>query len=245
VTAVLAGTRVARSAVCALDALGRARLTRDGFAGRAARLHAACSELAVIHGLQLDIRGEWPDGAAVIVTNHVGYLDPIAIASALPCAPIAKAEVAAWPIIGSAAGGLGAIYVSRDSVWSRARAMRRALGALRAGVPVLNFPEGTTTDGSRLLPFARGIFGIARLARVPVIPVAVRCSRELAWHGNAPFVPHYLMLSRMAAPAMRLDIGAPIDSTRFASAEELAAVAYHRIAHALGFSPPIAFKVAS
>jgi 1-acyl-sn-glycerol-3-phosphate acyltransferase len=245
VTALVAGSRIARSAVAALDAIGRARLARDGFAGRAARLHAACAELVHIHGIDLAVRGEWPEGPAVIVANHVGYLDPVAIAASLPCAPIAKAEVASWPIVGTAAARLGAIFVARDSVWSRARALRRGLSALSAGVPVLSFPEGTTTDSSRLLPFVRGIFGIARIARVPVVPVAVRCAKELAWHGNAPFVPHYLQLVRRQASRLEIDIGAPIESTRFGSADELAAVAYHRIANALGFGRPVAFKVAS
>jgi 1-acyl-sn-glycerol-3-phosphate acyltransferase len=240
-----AGSRVARSAICTLDAIGRARLSRDGIAGRAARLSATCAELVHVHDIQLAIRGEWPAGPCVIVANHVGYLDPIAIAAALPCCPIAKAEVAAWPIVGTATNRLGAIFVDRSSLWSRTRALRRAHAVLRAGVPVLNFPEGTTTDGTRLLPFARGIFGLARLAHVPVVPVAVRCAPELAWHSNASFVPHYWKLARTRAPEIQLEIGAPIDSARSGSADELAAIAYHRLARALGLARPVALRVAS
>jgi 1-acyl-sn-glycerol-3-phosphate acyltransferase len=237
---------MARGAVAALDAIGRARLARDrGIAARAQRLHAACAEIAQVHGLELDIRGEWPIGPAVIVPNHVGYLDAIAIAAALPCAPIAKAEVATWPVIGTAACRLGAIFVVRDSAWSRVRALRSALAALHAGVPVLNFPEGTTTDGTRLHVFQRGIFGVARLAGVPVVPVAVRCARELAWHGNAPFVPHYLRFTRMPSPQLRLDVLAPIDSTAFASADELAELAYYRLARELGLVGPRVLRFAS
>jgi len=225
--------RIGRFTVAVLDAIGRPRLARDGIAGRASRLHAACAEIATIHRLQLVIRGTWPTGPVVIVANHVSYLDPIAIAALLPCAPIAKSEVASWPMIGTAASQLGVIFVARDSVWSRARALRHAHAALRAGVPVVNFPEGTTTDGTKLLPFRRGIFGLARLAGVPVLPVAVRCARELAWHGNAPFIPHYVSMARLTAPEIRLDLGLPIDPAQFASAEEVAALAHHRIAYML------------
>ena len=232
-TTLRAVVRIGRFGVTALDAIGRARLARDGIAGRAARLHAACGDIARIHSFQIGVRGTWPAGPVIIVANHVSYLDPIAIAAAVPCAPIAKSEVASWPIIGTAASQLGVIFVARASVWSRARALRSAHAALRAGVSVVNFPEGTTTDGTRLLPFQRGIFGLARLAGAFVLPVAVRCARELAWHGNAPFVPHYLSTARLAAPEIRLDLGQVIDPAQFASAEELAAVAHHRIAYLL------------
>jgi 1-acyl-sn-glycerol-3-phosphate acyltransferase len=233
VSAIRAALKVARTTFTALDVIGRARLQRFGGAERAARLHWACAEIAAIHGLRLAVTGRWPRGPAVIVSNHVSYLDAIAIAACVPCAPIAKGEVEAWPILGPASGALGAMFVARDSGMDRARVLRRALRALRGGVRVLNFPEGTTTDGSELLPFHRGIFGIARIAGVPVVPVAVRCARELAWHGNAPFVPHYLRTTARTSLDVELDVGAPIASERFASADELAAHAHHRIAHAL------------
>ena len=225
--------RIGRFMVTALDAIGRARMAREDRPGRARRLHAACAEIATIHDLQLGVRGRFPTGPAVIVSNHVSYLDAIAIAAAVPCAPIAKSEVASWPIIGTAASQLGVIFVQRDSPASRVRALLRARAALAAGVPVMNFPEGTTTDGSELLPFHRGIFGLARLAGFPIVPVAVRCHKDLAWYGNAPFVPHYVRATRLDAPEIRLEIGELIDPTRFASADEVAALAQHRIAYLL------------
>jgi 1-acyl-sn-glycerol-3-phosphate acyltransferase len=230
---IRSATRVARFAVATLDAIGRARMTKPDLAQRAQRLHATCAEIATIHSLHLGVRGRFPAGPAVIVTNHVGYLDAVAIAAALPCTPIAKSEVASWPLIGSAADKLGVIFVERDNPWSRVRALRRALAALRAGVSVLNFPEGTTTDGSELLPFHRGIFGLARLANVPVVPVALRCAPELAWHGDAPFLPHYLRTTRLPALAFHLDIAHPIDPKRCADDDECAALAHHRISYLL------------
>lgn len=221
--------RIAQLTVATLDAIGRARMVGGGVGDRARRLHAVSQEIANIHGLGLGVRGRFPAGPAVIVTNHVSYLDAIAVAAVLPVAPIAKSEVSSWPLIGTAASHLGVIFVERDEIWSRVRALRRAHTALAAGVSVLNFPEGTTTDGSRLLPFARGIFGLAKRAGVPIVPVAIHCARELAWFGGASFVPHYLRTTRIAAPQIRLEVGQPIDPRRHA-ADELAAIAHHRIA---------------
>src|SRR5262249_6541975 len=122
----------------------------------------------------------------------------------------------------------------RRSAWSGARALRRSLATLRAGVPVLNFPEGTTTDGSRLLPFRRGIFGIAQRAGVPVVPIALRCaSPDLAWHGPATFLPHSLRTAGRRAPALHVAIGAAIAPDQFASADALARFTHQRIAQML------------
>lgn len=228
--AVRTAVRVTRFTGCVLDAIARARLADDGIGGRAARLRDACASIVRIHGLEIDVRGSWPAGPVVVVANHVSYLDPIAIASLIPCSPIAKSEVARWPMIGAAASQLGVNFVVRDSVWGRARTLRRALAALRAGVAVVNFPEGTTTDGTLMLPFQPGSFGLARLAGVPILPVAVRCARELAWHGNAPFVPHYLATTRLPAPRISLELGHLIDPAQHTSAAEMAAHAHHQIA---------------
>ena len=92
----------------------------------------------------------------------------------MPCAPIAKSEVASWPIIGTAAAQLGVIFVQRDSGASRVRALMKARAALAAGVPVMNFPEGTTTDGTRVGGFYPALLQAAIDAGAPVQPVALR-----------------------------------------------------------------------
>ena len=127
---------------------------------------------------------------AIYVANHLGYYDALVVAQFVPCAPIAKAEVASWPVIGAGGRSLGVIFVRRESPASGAQALLAALRALGAGVSVLNFPEGTTTSGDRLGPFRRGIFGLARLAGVPVVPVRIDFDDpELAWYGPALFLP--------------------------------------------------------
>nr|MBS0019499.1 1-acyl-sn-glycerol-3-phosphate acyltransferase [Gammaproteobacteria bacterium] len=76
---------------------------------------------------------------------------------------------------------------------SGAEVLRRSLRVLQQGVSVLNFPEGTTTLGNAVLPFRRGIFGLAPITGVPVIPIALRFEPPgMAWVGNAYFVSHCL-----------------------------------------------------
>jgi 1-acyl-sn-glycerol-3-phosphate acyltransferase len=125
--------------------------------------HRLALRMVEINGLQISVRGPVPSGPVVLASNHLGYLDPIVIGALLPLAAIAKSELAGWPFLGRVAAHVGTLFIRRGSAHHGALVLRRALRRLAAGVPVLNFPEGTTTDGSRpLLSFRRGLFGIAR-----------------------------------------------------------------------------------
>jgi 1-acyl-sn-glycerol-3-phosphate acyltransferase len=94
---------------------------------------------------------------------------------------------------------------------------------------VLGFPEGTTSDGSCLLPFRRGLFGVARLAGVPVIPIALAYDDpDAPWVGDRWLIPHYLATAARSATRVAVAIGAPLWPTG-ESAETLAHVARTRI----------------
>jgi lyso-ornithine lipid O-acyltransferase len=206
------GTRIARAAVASLAALGEARIsTRRDRAASARALSMTMREICAIHAITVDVAGILPERPCVLVANHLSYLDPLVILATLPAAQIAKAEVRDWPVIGPAGRALGVHFVDRSSVMSRATVLRGALASLRAGVHVLNFPEGTTTDGGRLLPFHRGVFGAAILADVPVVPIALTYDDgTLAWTGNATFLPHYWRFSTRRGARARLVVRAPM-----------------------------------
>jgi 1-acyl-sn-glycerol-3-phosphate acyltransferase len=207
-----AGARIARAAVTTLSSLGEARIAGDrSRASQAQALSSTARELCMIHAIEVDVQGMFPERPCVLAANHLSYLDPLVILSQFPAAPISKAEVADWPMIGPTAKSLGVNFVDRGSILRRARTLRRALAALRAGVSVLNFPEGTTTRGHCLLPFHRGIFGAAMLAEVPVVPLALSYEdRDLAWTDNATFLPHYWRFSTLPRARARLIVRAPM-----------------------------------
>lgn len=178
---------------------------------RARLLHGAARALCAMHALRVRVTGALPAPPFVIVANHVSYLDPIILASLTPCTAIAKQEIGGWPIIGDRARALGVLLVDRARPESGARVLRSALRALRHGVPVLNFPEGSTTRGEKVLPFRKGIFGVARIAGVPVVPAAVTYDApELCWAGDDTFLPHYLRLSRRREARAAITFGPPL-----------------------------------
>ena len=167
--------------------------TSSEHSARAWRLHLMCCQVCHAHDLRIHAEGPFPPRGSVIVTNHLSYLDPLVLGALFPLRAVAKSEVAAWPVVGEIGRSLGVLFVNRASATSGARVLLSAIRSLRQGVSILNFPEGTTTHGDRVLAFRRGIFGAARLARAPVVAASlVYTPRDSAWVGDAAFVPHYL-----------------------------------------------------
>ncbi len=175
-------------------------------------------------GLAVEVRGEVPRVPAVLVSNHLSWFDPLVVASVLPLTAVAKDDVAAWPLIGERARGLGVIFVNRYRARAGVRALLAGRRALAAGVSVLNFPEGTTTRGDMVLPFRRGSFGLARLAGVPVVPVRLEVDPSLTWVGPDPLLPHLWRLCSTPGPTVRLSFLEPVTGWAGPDAEAAEAV---------------------
>jgi 1-acyl-sn-glycerol-3-phosphate acyltransferase len=238
VGAVRAGARlVATGATAAVVAARAGRVAGDGarLRERARVLRDGCRAALRLHGVEVETRGGVPRGPVLLACNHVSWLDPLVVAAAVPCAPISKGDVRGWPVVGRLAGRLGVIFHARGESGSGLRVLREAEAALAAGLPVLNFPEGTTTDGAGVLRFQRGLFGLAARLGIPVVPVALRYQpAELAWTGDATFLPHYLRLAARRRSRVRLGFGEPLHSAGEADAAALAALARARVLALLG-----------
>lgn len=219
----------------ALAELGSARMAPPRNMREAAhRLAGALGAVGRAHDLTVTTRGTIPRGTALIVANHVSYLDPLAIVPVCPSLPIAKGEVASWPVIGPIGAALGVTFVARDNPMARARVLHRVHNLLAQGVPVLNFPEGTTTPGDRVLPFYRATFGIAQRLGVPVVPVAVKYKDPAtAWCNAATFLPHYVRTAGQNRVEVELTFGAPMSPRSGELPEDMAARARNIITRLL------------
>jgi 1-acyl-sn-glycerol-3-phosphate acyltransferase len=145
----------------------RARL-RAGVVGRWAR-----GVLAAL-GVRLTVRGAPPRRAALVVANHISWLDVVALLAVVPAARlVAKAEVRDWPLIGGLARASGALFVDRSRPRALPTLVRRAARALADGAVVAGFPEGTTWCGPAAGPFRPALFQAALDAGARVVPVAL------------------------------------------------------------------------
>lgn len=164
---------------------------------RAAWLQLSCARILRRLGISADVSGPRP-AQGLIVANHLSYLDILAFASAMPCLFVAKREVSRWPGIGFLARCGGTIFIDRRNRSATEAVAGQIAAVLRAGVPVLLFPEGTSTDGSEVLRFHPSLLGAAVEAQVLVIPAAIAWrprggeERDLCYYGKIRFVPHLL-----------------------------------------------------
>ena len=143
--------------------------------------------LLSIIGLRLEMKGEIAPGA-LIVSNHVSWIDIFAISAVRPAAFVAKSEIAGWPLVGLLCRKTDAIFIERGSHRHAQHVAHDMASRLTAGKSVAFFPEGTTTEGDRLLPFHAALFQPAIAAGVAVQPVLIRYRDG---HGQPTTAPAY------------------------------------------------------
>jgi 1-acyl-sn-glycerol-3-phosphate acyltransferase len=128
-----------------------------------------------IIGVALVVRGNLPgEGPALLVANHVSWLDILVMNAAQPARFVAKADVKRWPVLGALSSGAGTLYIERESRRDAMRVVHHMAERLQAQDTLAVFPEGTTGDGRALLPFHANLFQAAIAAHAPVVPVALR-----------------------------------------------------------------------
>lgn len=113
-------------------------------------------------------------GGHLLLANHVSWLDIFLILSVAPARFVAKAEIARWPLLGTLVSRVGTLFLERGRRHAVHRLNRHIAEVLGDGDRVAVFPEGTTSDGTRLLPFHGNLIEAALHARVPVVPVGLR-----------------------------------------------------------------------
>jgi 1-acyl-sn-glycerol-3-phosphate acyltransferase len=122
-------------------------------------------------GVRLVVRGRRPVRRALLVSNHVSWLDILVMLAVAPCRMLAKREVRNWPVIGWLAAAAGTVFIDRSRPKRLPRTVAEVGAALRAGAVVAVFPEGTTWCGSAAGRFRPAMFQAAIDARAVVVPV--------------------------------------------------------------------------
>ena len=128
-------------------------------------------------GVELRIRhmrGAQDAARALIVSNHVSWLDIFAINALHPCRFVAKAEIRRWPLIGWLCEQAGTIFIARGRLRELRHTYQGLVESLHDGDHVAFFPEGTVSLQGELLPFHANLFEAAIEAEVPVQPYALR-----------------------------------------------------------------------
>jgi len=135
-------------------------------------LAAVCHAVLWVTGVRVHLVGAIRPGA-LVVANHLSWIDVLALSTTAPLRMIAKREVRDWPLVGALAAHSGAVFLDRASLRALPAAVATTAAVLRAGASVGVFPEGTTWCGAAAGPLRPAAFQAALDADAPVQPVAI------------------------------------------------------------------------
>lgn len=190
-----------------------------------------------IMGLKVRVVGTpSPVRPTLFVSNHVSYLDIPVLGSILPVSFVAKLEVAQWPGYGLLAKLQRTVFVDRRR-HTTARQRDTIQARLAAGDPLVLFPEGTSNDGNRILPFRSALLSVAEsapgdtpLAIQPVsiaypsvngLPMGWGLRPLVAWYGGMELGGHLWRFSRLGQVEAVVQFHPPVSVADFPSRKEL------------------------
>lgn len=167
---------------------------------RAKWLHRWCRVACRLIGLRVTAIGSPPE-SGLLVSNHLSYLDIIALSSLRPCLFVAKSDVALWPLFGWLATVGGTIFVDRERRLASPSVVERIRAAVANGALVVLFPEGTSSDGSTVLPFKSALLESASQIGSPITAGSIgyeldhgSVADEVCYWRDMTFAPHLFNL---------------------------------------------------
>jgi lyso-ornithine lipid O-acyltransferase len=171
--------------------------------------------------------GQLERGGYVIIANHVSYVDGIVLGSIFPILFVSKREVKNWPIVGQWNVLCGTIFINRQRKELVASLIRELTRKLRQEANILLFPEGTSTNGEKMLPFQTAPLAAPLRGRSIIVPVTVTyktiddrpvtpANRDfIYWYGDMEFVSHFWNLLTLRNVEVLVTIQPKIECFRY------------------------------
>lgn len=196
--------------------------------------HRVCTRIL---GFEIRVHGEKPASSPVLFAcNHVSYSDIAILGSLLPASFVAKAEVANWPLFGLLAKLQRTVFVNRRA--TKATKQRdEMIRRLEGGDSMILFPEGTSSDGNKVLPFKSALFGVAQVAphgqpllvqpvslaytRLDGMPVGRALRPYFAWYGAMTLVSHFWEVAGLGRATVDVIFHPPVVISEYQSRKAL------------------------
>ena|SRR5690606_32199106 len=188
-------------------------------------------------GIKISFKGEFQEENALIVCNHLSYLDVLVLSSLRSTAFVTSKEIKATPFLGEIVKLAGCLFVDRKKRSNLRGEISELKEGLLNGLSITVFPEATSTNGDEVLRFKRPLFEAAREAGKPILPLTINylsisgekvsvSNRDLVcWYGEMDFFPHFLKLLEQREITVQVISGEMIPSEK--DILELAAHSHH------------------
>ncbi len=195
--------------------------------------HESAKKLTRVLCVNVTNKGRIPT-QGIIASNHLSYIDIVAIASVAPGVFVSKSEVRYWPIIGFLSSWAGTLYLNRELRSDVAKVGKRIAKLLRTGRRVIVFPEGTSSNGASVLPLHSSLFFPAVATKARVTPCHLSYSEPgndpentVCYWGSMLFLTHFLNLLTIESIEAQLIFGDSI--TNHTDRKQLSETVHHRI----------------
>jgi len=189
--------------------------------------------------------GQLERGGYVIIANHVSYVDGIVLGSIFPIVFVSKREVKKWPVVGQWNVLCGTIFINRQRKNEVGTLVREMTRKLRQEANILLFPEGTSTNGEKMLPFQTVPLAAPLRSRSIIVPVTLAyttideqpvtaANRDAVfWYGDMDFVTHFWNLLGRRGVEVLVTLQPKIECFRYADnsagRKKLAEDCYNRV----------------
>ena len=184
--------------------------------------------------IKIEYEGNFKNSTScnLFVSNHISYLDIPILGSMVPLRFVAKSEVKHWPILGFLSKLASTIFIKRvrsDSLFQK----NKIFNLLSEGKKLLIFPEGTTSDGNRVLPFKSSLFSALENKNFIIQPLIIiysdlngmpinRWLRPIiAWYGDMELMPHLSILKNIKSIDVKIIYLKPVNTINFSNRKEL------------------------
>lgn len=180
-------------------------------------------------------------GGALYVANHLSYLDVLILAAQGPAVFVTSVEVRHMPLLGLLARASSSLFVERRSRSMILHDLEGIAGVLRLGLPVVLFPEGTSSNGDGVLPFKTALMAAALKTEIAVVPICIKyrsvdnrpfnpATRDaICYYGDHTFITHFIRLCTLRSIEVSVSYLDSIDGASFHDRKQVARMAYAAI----------------
>ena len=202
--------------------------------------------LLFIFGIKINKFGVPDRKKTVFISNHTSYLDILILGSNVEGLFVAKSEISNWPVINKLCNLANTIFISRKKIFSTKNQIKIINNRLKAGYNIILFPEGTSNDGNKVLPFKSSLFSITEFPdnkNFRIQPVSITYSRLdgiplsrifkpfFAWYGNMELLPHAWKLLGIGNCEINLHYHKSLKFDEFSSRKEFSNHCYKIISN--------------